>query len=166
MSKNKFTVFGVDLTFENENDYNTETEESIERDDLTFNPRGELFHYGLQPNKVAKSDDINVALKEVSLVTVAILEWVKEFLGKDKDGNDESFSTPKNGQEGVDTFIDLVHKALKGKMDKVIEPKEDCIPKGTGFLKYNTTTNVWSWDNNKYIRVEEFKDGVLKLTDE
>ena len=104
MAINKFTVFGVDKQV-----YETDQAE-----------RTSLFTAGLQSNTVAKSDDVNTGLRETTLVTVSILDWIKG----DTVGD---FITPETGQVAVDAFKTKVTSSLTARINALITVKENTI---------------------------------------
>lgn len=126
MATNNFTVFGTNA--DSSTIYNTGT-----------GSRTSLFTSGLRKNTSAKAEDVLTPLRETSLVTVAILDWVKDEATKD-------FDTPDNNS--ITNFIENVKNALTSKINTFISNKQDKITPGTGFLTMKN--NNWTWDEATY----------------
>lgn len=127
MATNNFTVFGTQA--DSSTIYNTGSE-----------GRTALFTAGLKKNTSARAEDVLTPLREVSLVTVSVLDWIKEVSSSD-------FETPKNEEE-ISEFIDQVKNSLTAKINSLISNKQDKIGTGTGFLKMSGSS--WTWDNSSY----------------
>lgn len=142
MAQNKLTVFG---TAENlQTIYYTGSTE-----------RTNLFNNGLEVNAIAKAQDVLTPLYETSLVTTAILDWIK-------DNSSEDFET--SSSISVDTFKNRVLTALNKKVfTEGINTREASISKGTGYLKYNISSSSWSWDNNTYQVVNSKLTSLINI---
>lgn len=136
-NKNKFQVFGQV----------PDSDEILPTGGEAYN---EKFGKGLEANTLAKSQDVLTPLRELTIFSVAFLDWlgdktlvdVGDFKDPDIDQNPETTRT------NLKNAIANLQKALVQAIDNRIDSKEPIINKQTGFLKSDGTN--WFWDANTY----------------
>lgn len=154
MATNKFKVYGQ--TPASTNLFPTEDTEQGSSD------YEKLYKIGVEPDTLAKSQDVLTPLRELTIFSVSFFNWLcdsAQGLGniEFKDAIVDP-SDPNVTQQNLEDTLELIRGALTTAITNRINSKEDTITKPDStasegkLLRYvnNGSTKGWVWDDTTY----------------
>ena len=145
MANNKFQVYGQKPDVNN----------VFPTSDSASSDYAKLFAQGIEPDTLAKAQDVLTPLRELTIFSVSFFNWLVEqgldasitdFKDAIVDPSDESVTV-----QNLENCLLNIKNALTQAITNKISSKEPLIPNKptpSSFLKYGN--GAWSWDANTY----------------